>query len=1012
MHIKDFFYLCSRKSDTSLTANKNITYRMNHSIQNRINHSMRNLFTVLIVCIVGAVSAWAQGDIQPVSFTQVHVNDAFWRQRLDTMQNHTIRYAFSKVEAAGQVRNFELAGKILSGEVKQGEVSFQSGQPYDDAEVYKVLEGAAYVLMVSPDPELEAYIDGLVDKICSAQEPDGYLQTNWTIHNPLHEWYGGVQWLNDWNLSHETFNVAELVECAIAYYQATGKDKLLRCAVRAADNLCDTFNADGIRMAPGHAVVEMALVRLFELTGDRKYLDECKFFLDCRGLRKFDASSDDLRANGKYWQDHLRATRQREAVGHAVRALYFYSGMADWVRYSGDEAYRTAIDAIWENIVSKKFYITGGLGARDNNEAFGENYELPNASAYCETCASVANCMFQLRMFRLTGDARYIDVLERSLYNTVLDGYALTGDRFYYPNRLATSVRGQERSEWFGTSCCPTNLCRLIPSVPGYVYATDGDGNLFVNLYIGSKAEIGVGDKKVELTQQTEYPWDGNVRITVDATETADFTLRLRIPGWAQNRPVDSDLYTYLDTEVQPVVVKVNGTAVETTTDKGYAVVQRSWKAGDVVELELPMPVHQVRSHKNLTTNEGLLAVERGPIVYCAEFVDNGGSLTEFFLPEGAPMEVRRQESKLLPGLRVICSGSATLVPYFYRAYRGNGEMEVWIPTVKPEVVSDDRLLDEVIVCDAASERAHRLQGQNMRTGNDLGWRDADNGGWISYKMKVDPDRPCEVILKHWGSDGGNRRFNILCDGEQFAYDHVDNFRPNEYYEKNHAIPFHLTKGKTSVTIRLQALPGNICGGIFGIKTALQREVPEDASIQDFMNTTDDDRAAHAYSSNGATGTARGRIWADGSGTTGLSFTMKVSPTDDNSLMLYYWGDEVDLRSFNILVDRKKIASERLLHNKPGYYYNQVYAIPHDLTAGKEQVRVQLSSSSGTKVGGINYAYTFSVPGATAVRGVSDDGTANGVGNGLWYDLSGRLVNPRDLNHKSIYVHQGKKVIN
>ena len=978
---------------------------------------MKKLFLSIVPALL-ALSTFAQGTIDAVPFTSVHFNDVFWRQRLDTMQHHTIRYAFSKVEAAGQIRNFEYAGRILSGQAKQGDLTFQSGQPYDDAEVYKVLEGASYVLMVSPDPELENYIDGVIDKICSAQEPDGYLQTNWTIHNPLHEWYGGQQWMNDWNLSHETFNVGELVECAIAYYQATDKDKLLKCAIRAADNLCDKFNDDGIRMAPGHAVVEMALVRLYELTGERRYLDECKFFLDCRGIRKFDPSSDDLRVNGKYWQDHLPATRQREAVGHAVRALYFYSGMADWVRYSGDRAYRTAIDAIWKNIVSKKFYITGGLGARDNNEAFGENYELPNTSAYCETCASVANCMFQLRMFRLTGDARYIDVLERALYNTVLDGLSLHGDRFYYPNRLETSTRGQERSEWFGTSCCPTNLCRLIPSVPGYVYATGPAHDLFVNLYVSNTADITLGGHAVRLTQQTDYPWEGSVRLRVDATEAGEFTLKLRIPGWAQNRPVDSDLYTYLDSQAKPVQLTVNGQPAELRMQNGYALLTRTWQAGDVVEITFPMVPHQVRAHKAVATNAGRLAVERGPLVYCAEFPDNGGSLRQTFIPEGAAITVEATHSDLLPGLRILHAGDVTLVPYFYRAYRGNGEMKVWIPTQQPDVTPDSCIIDEVTVCDTQSERDHNLRGAHMRTGTDLGWRDATDGGWISYSMRVDPDRPCEVILKHWGSDGGDRRFNILCDGEQFAYDHVNNFRPNEYYEKNHAIPFHLTKGKTRVTIRLQALPGNICGGIFGIRTALQREVPAGATIVDYMNTTPEELKAHAYSSNGQTGTARGRIWADGSGTTGLSFTMNVSPVGTNSLMLYYWGDESDLRNFDVLVDNTKIGSTRLQHNKPGYYFNQVYVIPEELTAGKQQVRVQLSSTSGTKVGGINYAYTFATiptaihqPQAILPATPQDKpGTPQNRPIGT-YALSGQRLSSLPSSLPGIYIIDGKKQV-
>ena len=783
--------------------------------------------TLFFLSLLFPVCLYSQTDIKPVPFTDVHIADGFWRQRLDTMQRHTIPYAFRKVEEAGQIRNFEYAGMILSGKARKGELRFQSGQPYDDAEVYKVLEGASYVLTVSPDAELERYCDSVIDKICAAQEPDGYLQTNWTIANPLHEWYGGEKWLNDWNLSHETFNVGELVECAIAYYQATGKDKLLKCAIRAADNLCDTFNDKGIRMAPGHAVVEMALVRLYELTSNRRYLEECKFFLDCRGLRKFDPSSDDYRVNGKYWQDHLPATEQREAVGHAVRALYFYSGMADWVRYSGDEAYRKAIDGIWENIVSKKLYITGGLGARDQNEAFGSDYELPNATAYCETCASVANCMFQLRMFRLTGDARYIDILERSLYNTVLDGYSFSGDRFYYPNRLQTSSRGQERSQWFGTSCCPTNLCRLIPSVPGYVYATSNVGDIYVNLYIGSTAEVALGGKSVRLEQRTLYPWEGNVTITVKGNDAGRFNLRLRLPGWAQGRPIDSDLYTYVDTTVPPVTITVNGKAVAYTTERGYAVLTRQWQDGDVVALSLPMKPRLVKAHSAVADDNGLLAAERGPIVYCAEFADNGGSISAATLSEKTHLKVERlqdQSNSPLNGIPTLRHRKTTLIPYFARAYRGKGEMSVWLPDEKQLKKPGWHTIDKVTICDETSEESHKLEGENMRTGPDLGWRDATDGGWIGYALKCHPRKPNRIVAKYWGSDGGDRRFNIICEGETIATEHVDNCHPGQYYEVAYTLPPRLTKGKHTVSIRLQALPGNTCGGLFGLRTEKEKK--------------------------------------------------------------------------------------------------------------------------------------------------------------------------------------------
>ncbi len=941
---------------------------------------IRFLVSVCLLCICS--SAMAMGEIKQVPFTDVQVSDLFWKQRLDIMRNTTIRYAFQKVTDAGQIRNFEYAGKIVSGEAQVGDLTFQSGQPYDDAEVYKVLEGAAYVLTTQPNASLEEYCDGVIDKICSAQEPDGYIQTNFTIHNPLHPWYGGQKWMNDWNLSHETFNVAELVEAGIAYYLATGKEKLLNCAKKAADNMLSVFNEDGIKMAPGHAVVEMALVRLYELTREERYLQGCKFFLDCRGIRKFDPTSADLRINGKYWQDHLPAIEQRTAEGHAVRAMYFYSGMADWVRYTGDQAYETAVTAIWDNIASKKFYITGGFGARDNNEAFGEDYELPNASAYCETCASVAGSMFNLRMFRLHGEGKYIDMLERALYNTVLDGYGIDGKTFYYPNRLASTSRGDSRPEWFGTSCCPTNLCRLIPSVPGYIYATDDDA-LYWNLFVASTATASVGDAKFGITVTGSYPYKGEMKLTFNSVEgnVNGKSLKVRIPGWAVNKPVESDLYSYTNPTTTPVVIKINGEEIDYNVQDGYALLQYDWHEGDEVSLSLPMDIHQVVSNANLKSNEGLCAYERGPLVYCAEGIDNGGKLDNLFIEEGAN-GVSATAPTALTSLfkggiqRIRMSGkSATLngdevtttskniflIPYFARAHRAASSMLVWIPTDASKMERPIDFIDEVKVCNSASENAHNLQGSNMRTGSDLGWRDAP-GGWISYELKIDSGRPMDFITKQWGSDGGDRRYDIYCDGTVFAYDELNGFAPNEYYYMRHPIPFELTKGKEKVTIKMQAINAdNTVGGIFGVYTALSEGVPGGTVPVDYFWTSQtSSRSRHKYSSNGSKGSFRNRTWLDGSGTTGQRWTMKVNKTNRNYLMLLYWGDEGDVRNFEIMCDDVLVASESLCHNDPGRFMMRCYPIPEEATSGKESVRIHLTSPTGTRTGGLFYAYMMS----------------------------------------------------
>jgi len=953
-----------------------------------VKKGMKREASLFLVLVCFCCNVWSTGEIKQVPFTDVQVKDMFWKQRLDVMRNTTIRYAFQKCTDAGQLRNFEYAGKIVSGEAQVGELKFQSGQPYDDAEVYKVLEGASYVLTTQKDTELENYCDGVVDLICSAQEPDGYLQTNFTIHNPLHPWYNGEKWKSDWNLSHETFNVAELVEAGIAYYLATGKDKLLNCAKRAADNMLSVFNEQGIKMAPGHAVVEMALVRLYELTREERYLQGCKFFLDCRGIRQFDPTSGDQRVNGKYWQDHLPAVEQRTAEGHAVRAMYFYSGMADWVRYTGDQAYETAVTAIWDNIASKKFYITGGFGARDNNEAFGEDYELPNASAYCETCASVAGSMFNLRMFRLHGEGKYIDMLERALYNTVLDGYGIAGKTFYYPNRLASSSRGDARSEWFGTSCCPTNLCRLIPSVPGYIYATDDDA-LYWNLFVASTATATVGDATFGITVTGTYPYKGEMKLIFSSVEgNANKTLKVRIPGWAVNKPVESDLYAYTNPTTTPVTIKLNGEEVTYTTQDGYALLQHDWQAGDEVSLSLPMDVHQVVSNAKLKTNAGLCAYERGPLVYCAEGVDNNGKLDNLFIEVGATASASGGPSTLtslfkggMQQLRLngkICTQSGTeqtianrvvrLVPYFARAHRAASPMLVWIPTDASKMEQPISFIDEVKICNTSSEQAHNLQGSNMRTGSDLGWRDAP-AGWISYDLEIDSKRPMDLVLKLWGSDGGNRRFNIYCDGTAFSYEEVNNFAPNEYYYMRHPIPFDLTSGKEKVTIKMQAIDAdNTVGGLFGVYTALSQDVPEGAVPVDYMWTSKAaSRTSHRYSSNGSNGSFRNRTWLDGSGTTGQAWTMKVNSTHRNYLMLLFWGDEGDVRNFDILCDDVLVGSESLCHNEPGRFMMRCYPIPEEGTSGKESVRIHLTSPTGTKTGGIFYAYMLSVTDETGM---------------------------------------------
>ena len=613
--------------------------------------------------------------ITPAPFTAVCFTDRFWLPRLETNRQVTIPYDFEKCEETGRIDNFAKAAGLMEGP--------HEGIFYNDSDVFKVVEGAAYSLSLHPDPELEGYLDDLIKKIAGAQENDGYLYTARTIDPEAvdSEQEGPERWSN-LRVSHELYNVGHLYEAAVAYHQATGKRTLLDVALRNAELIDSVFGPDKTRDVPGHQEIEIGLVKLYRTTGERRYLELAKFFLDQRGQPDRGNLQTNFDLPG-YMQDHRPVTEQREAVGHAVRAAYMYSGMADVAALTGDEAYIAALDTLWQNVVSRRMYVTGGIGSRHHGEAFGEDFELPNAKAYAETCAAIANAMWNHRMFLLHGDGKYLDVLERTLYNGFLSGVSLQGNTFFYANPLSSdgawafNVRvGAVRSPWFDCSCCPTNVVRLLPSLPGYTYAHQDD-RLFVNLYIGGNATIPLA-REVKLTQETSYPWSGAVKLTIDPSEPTEFALHLRIPGWARNEPVPSDLYRYLDRPDAPVTLRVNGEPVAVELNQGFAVVRRNWRSGDTVELDLPLPVRRVMSHENIEDNRGRVAVERGPLVYCAEGIDNGGAALDLTLPDDAPLVVERDEG-LLGGMTKIRSDGVTLIPYYAWSHRGAGEMNVWL---------------------------------------------------------------------------------------------------------------------------------------------------------------------------------------------------------------------------------------------------------------------------------------------------------------------------------------------
>lgn len=639
--------------------------------------------------------------IKAVPFTDVHLNDVFWAPRIETNRAVTIPHAFEKCEETGRVENFERAAKALRGEALEDDRV--RGYSFDDTDIYKTLEGASFGLSVKADAKMEEYLDKLIEKIAAAQEPDGYLYTARTI-NPEHphEWAGKKRWEKVRDLSHELYNMGHFYEAAVAHYQATGKKSMLDIATKNADMLCETFGPGKNEDWPGHQIIEMGLCKLYRVTGKKKYLDLAKFFLDTRGPDY-----------GTYAQAHKKVIEQSEAVGHAVRALYMYSGMADVATLTGDKSYVDAIDRIWQDVVGKKLYITGGIGAAGGHEGFADAYELPNMTAYCETCAAIANVFWNHRLFMLHGDAKYIDVLERTLYNGLIDGVSLDGKMFFYPNPLAS--RGQHsRSEWFGCACCPGNIARFVPSVPGYLYATKGDA-IYVNLFAAGSADVKLGDNKVKITQQTRYPWEGDIKMTIEPATESKFTIKVRIPGWARNEVVPTDLYHYLNKSSEKPTLKVNGKAVDLDIDKGYVSLERVWKKSDTIELSLPMPIRRVIANEKVEADRGKAAIERGPVVFCAEWPDNDGRVLNLMLPDDA--KLKTEPNDMLGGILTI-RGKAyatreneddkiiktehdlVLIPYYAWAHRGSGEMTVWLARneeaaeaiKKPTIASESRV--------------------------------------------------------------------------------------------------------------------------------------------------------------------------------------------------------------------------------------------------------------------------------------------------------------------------------
>lgn len=655
--------------------------------------------------------------VAPIPFTKVLLNDDFWQGRTNTNKDITIPIAFQRSEESGRLDNFRIAAGL-----KKGTFPLER-RGFDDSDVFKIIEGASYSLITNPDPKLDDYLDSLIAVIAKAQEPDGYLYTVRTIMGEgTHRDTQKPRWMGVETGSHELYNVGHLYEAAVAHYEATGKRSLLDVAIKSADLVDRTFGHGKLEMVPGHQEIEIGLVKLYTITGQEKYLNLAKFFLDMRGHTE---------RQQEYDQTHKPVIEQEEAVGHAVRAIYMFAGMADIAALTGNDGYLKAMDKLWNDIMAHKLYITGGIGSPGGAEGFAQKYRLTNFTAYCETCAAVANIFWNQRLFLTHGDSKYIDVLELALYNNVLSGVALDGDRFFYPNKLES--RGSTvRSQWFHTSCCPSNISRLIPSVPGYIYAQHDD-KIFVNLFISSETNILVGSNNVKLKQESALPWGGEVNLSVEPEKAGPFSIYVRIPSWTKDKPVATDLYSYAEDAKTKLSILVNGNAAEYSLDKGYAVLTKTWEKGDKIQIEFPFEVRKVTANDKVKDNIGRVALQLGPLVYCTEGKEYANGNANNLLLKNAPFQLEYRKD-FLNGVMTIKGKAAqlyenksgkieekpvefTAIPYYGWANRGGAEMLVWLPTEKKYAAP---VFQPTIASKSKVETSKKVRTSGLEAVNDL----------------------------------------------------------------------------------------------------------------------------------------------------------------------------------------------------------------------------------------------------------------------------------------------------
>ena len=646
---------------------------------------MRKLNILLLLLIPASLEAQR---MEPVNFSQVNINDTFWKPAMEKVATTTLQACIFQTEVkTPRILNFEKAAR--SKNPPRGTHSEKhEGIFYDDSDVFKALEAIAYSLKNHPDPQLEAKADEWIDKIAAAQLADGYLNTYYTLDGRLDKRWSDMS-------MHEDYNGGHMIEAAVAYYNATGKRTFLDVAIKWANHFDSLFGPGKRDWVTGHQELELALVKLYKTTKDKKYLDLAKWLLEERGHKLAKGYTWTEWRDTAYAQDVVPVREQKEITGHAVRAMYLYTGVADVAALTGDAGYMNAMNNVWEDVVYRNMYLTGGIGSSGSNEGFSNDYDLPNEQAYCETCASVGMVFWNQRMNMLTGDAKFIDILERSLYNGARDGLSLSGDLFFYGNPLASNGR-HFRREWFGTACCPANIARLIASLGDYIYGKS-DNAVRVNLFVGSNTKVNIAATDVSIAMTTNYPWDGNVHVAIDPAKKLKFALQLRIPGWTNGQAVPGDLYVFEDRKADHYTVSVNGKPATYTMSKGYAVIDREWKKGDKVDLVLPMNIKRIVARPEVKQDEGRVALQRGPLVYCIEGADNNGQAWNIILPDNTKFETSFKKDLLegveviefnAPSLQVSADGQSvktettkvTAIPYYAWCNRGQNAMQIWLP--------------------------------------------------------------------------------------------------------------------------------------------------------------------------------------------------------------------------------------------------------------------------------------------------------------------------------------------